>query len=114
MSKEAYTSVKRGLYQCQKRPILVSKEAYTSVKRGLIWCFGLAVVESNAIETDSIVPREQPFWVLPHTIILTGYHTVIAQSKYTQEMDFFRIFALCSASGSQNIMMTLEICFEDC
>ena len=26
--QEAYTSVKRGLCQCQERPILVSKEAY--------------------------------------------------------------------------------------
>ena len=38
MSKEAYTSVKKGLYSCQKRPVLVSKEAYTSVKRGLYSC----------------------------------------------------------------------------
>ena len=36
VSKEAsYTSVKRGLYWRQKRPILESKDAYTSVKGGL-------------------------------------------------------------------------------
>ena len=31
-------SVQRGLYSCQKRPILVSKEAYTRVKIGLFSC----------------------------------------------------------------------------
>ena len=34
MSKKAYTSVKKGLYLCQKRPILVPKYAYNSVKIG--------------------------------------------------------------------------------
>ena len=38
MSKEAYISVKRGLYQCKKRHVPVSKEVCTSVKRGLYQC----------------------------------------------------------------------------
>ena len=38
VSKETYISVKRDLYQCQKRPISVSKETYISVKRDLYQC----------------------------------------------------------------------------
>ena len=35
MSQEDYARVIRGLYQCQKRPVLVSGEAYTSAKRAM-------------------------------------------------------------------------------
>jgi hypothetical protein len=35
VSKETYSSVKRDLQQCQKRPTAVSKETYSSVKRDL-------------------------------------------------------------------------------
>ena len=35
MSKEAYTSVKKGSCSCQKRPILVSRDAHTNVKGGV-------------------------------------------------------------------------------
>jgi len=38
VSKETYYSVKRDLYQCQKRPTTVSKETYYSVKRDLLQC----------------------------------------------------------------------------
>ena len=34
MSKETYSSVKRDLLWCKKRPTLVSKETYSGVKRG--------------------------------------------------------------------------------
>ena len=54
-SKEAYTSVKRGLYECQKRPILVSKEAYASVKCAIMtW-----QVDTAAFMCDCMCRYEQ-------------------------------------------------------
>ena len=57
MSKETYSSVKRDLHQCQKRPTLVSKETYTSVKRDLHQCQKRPTLVSN--ETYTSVKRDR-------------------------------------------------------
>jgi len=50
VSKETYISVKRDLYQCQKRPISGSQETYHHVKRDLLsW--------SGARQVPSIFPQ---------------------------------------------------------
>ena len=50
MSKETYISVKRDLYQCQKRPISVSKRTYISVKRDLYLCQKRLITVSKETE----------------------------------------------------------------